>query len=155
MALEEFLTFKHGNDEDLKNGRCDLFVEDVLQKKTYAIEAKHALQNIGERCEDKYLNVKRKFNGAWRDASKLHKSEAAVRVAACFVVPQLPLGEAEDRGVSVMLDEWLNGISAKIKADALAWVFPKASRDLCAEDGKLYPGVCLLLRVRARARRKI
>lgn len=154
LSLEEFSTTKHGDDENLRNGRCDLLITDTLNDKSYALEAKHAWQNIGLRCEDRYFKAERKLGAAWRDASKLHKSEAAVRVAACFVIPQLPAVEVDGDDLSEALDEWVEGMSQRVKADAIAWVFPKASRSLGAENGRLYPGVCLLLRVRTRARRK-
>lgn len=154
LALEEFSTRKH-DDEGLRNGRCDLLITDIKNDNTFAVEAKHAWQNIRERCAGEYKKTKLKLHAAWGDASKLHKTEASVRVAACFVVPQIPVAEVEGNDLPGVVDEWLEGLAQKIKVDAFAWVFPKSSRNLVARNGRLYPGVCLLLRVRTRSKRKL
>lgn len=154
LSLEEFSTQKHGDDKIFINGRCDLLITNTINDKSYAIEAKHTTQNIGERCEDRYFKAERKLEAAWKDVSKLHKSEASVRVAACFVIPQLPAVEVNGNDLSEVLDKWVDEMHRRVKADAFAWIFPKTSRNLTAENGRLYPGVCLILRVRTRARRR-
>lgn len=151
LALEEFSTYKYGEDAALKNGRCDLWISRPNNDTSFAIEAKQVWQRIGDRVEDTYQRVREGMTRARRDASKLHKTEAKTRVAGCFVVPSIPASQAKGESFRKSLAKWLKDLQENVPADAIASVFPESSESLEAGNGRIYPGVCLLLNVRMRA----
>ena len=151
LALEEFSTYKHGEDAALKNGRCDLWISRPDGETSFAIEAKQVWQGIGDRVGDRYQRVCEGMARALRDASKLHKTEARIRVAGCFVVPSIPASQANGCSSRRWLATWLKDLQKAVHADAIASVFPKSSELLEAGNGRIYPGVCLILKVRMRA----
>ena len=151
LALEEFSTYKHGEDAALKNGRCDLRLIKPRNETSYAIEAKQVWQGVGELVTDRYQRVREGMARARKDASKLHKTEAKTRLAGCFVVPSIPASQADGTHSRKRLEKWLKELQHKVPADAIAWAFPESSNALEADNGRIYPGVCLLLNVRMRA----
>lgn len=151
LALEEFSTYKHGEDAALKNGRCDLWISHPSNDMSFAIEAKQVWQRIGGRVDDEYKRVREGMTRALMDASKLHKTEARTRVAGCFVVPSIPASQAKGEGFRRSLTKWLKDLQEEVPAHAIASVFPESSESLEASNGRIYPGVCLLLKVRMRA----
>jgi len=154
IALEEFSTVKHGVDGDEKNGRCDLYCALENHEASFAFEAKQAWQKIGRRVPNRLAEVNSKLNDAWDDVSKLQRTQGAVRVAACFVAPRLFATEADENGgVNACLQGWMEELKEDVSFDALAWVFPESSTDLTGTRGRLYPGVCLILKVRKRAKK--
>lgn len=154
IALEEFSTVKHGVDGAEANGRCDLYCALENHEASFAFEAKQAWQKIGRRVTDRLAEVRSRLDDAWVDVSKLHKTQGGVRVAACFVAPRIFAEEAnENGGINACLHGWMEELEEKLSFDALAWVFPKSSADLTGTRGRLYPGVCLILKVRRRAKK--
>lgn len=150
LALEEFSTLKRDGRGEHKNGRCDLYLMNKDEGGlSFAFEAKQAQQNMGARTSQSLGRVEKKFIGAWNDTGKLRRSEAQKRVAACFVVPKMPVGQAGD--IDGALKSWLDEVENKVSWDALAWVFPKEARRLQHARGKVFPGVVLLMRERLRA----
>lgn len=153
VSLEEFSTQKHGEDH-MKNGRCDLYMAKESHKISFAIEAKQAWQNIGENAHDMVSESITQFNLAWRDASKLLKIEASCRLAACFAIPRLPKSQVDkisSQSLEEKIDSWLSEIKSSIQPDIIAWVFPESTRNLASDNDRIFPGVCLLLKVRHRA----
>ncbi|MDR2364820.1 MAG: hypothetical protein LBD68_03070 [Zoogloeaceae bacterium] len=139
LALEEYGTQKrHGV------GRCDLYVANKTV--SFAVEAKLAWQNIGDRVSAPYQQISEKWGQAWTDTGELHKDEADHRVLACFIAPRFPAS-----GKDVNLAEWREGLAREFSPDALAWVFPESSASLRNSRQRIYPGVCLLLQTRKRA----
>lgn len=151
LALEEFSTYKHGEDAALKNGRCDLLIASFASDLSFAIEAKQVWQGVGDLVGDKYQAVREGMKRALADASKLCKTEAKIRVGGCFVVPSIPSSQRNSPGNRKALSEWLKNLQAEAHADAIASVFPASSEHLEASSGRIYPGVSLLLTVRFRA----
>lgn len=151
LALEEFSTYKHGEDSALKNGRCDLWISRTNSETSFAIEAKQVWQGIGDFVGDRYQRVREGMACARKDASKLHKTEAKTRVAGCFVVPSIPASQVNGESFRKRLAKWLKDLQGEVHADAIASVFPESSELLEAGNGRIYPGVCLLLNVRMRA----
>ena len=164
LALEEFGTVKHSKSKEAKtaHGRSDLYITKENHENSFAIEAKQAWQNIGDNAD--HLNsTKIKFSGAWNDAGNLEKDEASTRVAACFVTPyilkkQFSTHESQfSTKAQVELNEvvlkWLNSVNENLKPDVIAWIFPQSDKkDQVKElDGYVYPGVCLLLKIRSRS----
>lgn len=154
LALEEFSTLKRDGRGEHKNGRCDLY---LLNKgeggMSFAFEAKQAQQNMGARTFESLGRVEKKLTGAWGDTGKLRRSEAQKRVAMCFVVPKMPVSEAD--GIDGALKSWLDGVENEVPWDALAWVFPEQARRLERGCGRVFPGVVLLMQERRRAARAL
>lgn len=152
IALEEFSTKKHGENGGVKHGRCDLY----LSNKTvsFVIEAKQAWQNIGDRTASNTAEANRMFALAWEDAAKLSKTEADHRLAACFIVPRLPEAQVNEENTPIeeRLDDWLENIKTELKPDTIAWVFPEGTRNLTSSNDRIFPGVCLVLKERRRAK---
>lgn len=155
VAIEEFSTQKHGGgDGQLKNGRCDLYLAKGGHDVSFAIEAKQAWQNIGDRTKDSLSKSRDMVKAAKKDAAKLQKFEAKYRFAACFLIPRFPQSQSDiDGGINIeeRLGCWLERIEAELKPDGMAWVFPKSAQNLSSESGKIYPGVCLVMFERKRA----
>jgi len=151
LALEEFSTYKHGEDAVLKKGRCDLLIASFDRDLSFAVEAKQVWQGVGDLVGDKYQRVREGMKRAVADASKLHKTEAKIRVGGCFVVPSIPPSQRDRPGNRKALSEWLKNLQVEARADAIASVFPASSEHLEASSGYIYPGVSLLLKVRMRA----
>ncbi len=153
IALEEFPTIKKGEHGSKKSGRCDLFIAN--EGRTFAFEAKMVspLIDFGNEkaiCE----KIGGTFAGAWRDIGDVTADEADVRLAACFVVPRFKVNQFEGKRVDNLegsINKVVESLEKFVQFDAMASVFPASSRDI--EDAPkryLYPGVCLLLRVRKR-----
>lgn len=165
IALEEYSTRKHDheNGERLaKNGRCDLYCANPSKAVSYAIEAKQAWQNIGKRVSDPFAEVSEKFKDSKDDAMLLDKQEAATRVGACFVIPRFPANELDASSNSFLgVQDWLrrmqNDPRINKQYDAIAWVFPYNDEEQfpISDSGKLYPGVCLLLKARMKSRKRV
>lgn len=155
VALEEYSTNKRGGDGDDTYGRCDLYMENG--KISYAIEAKHAWQPIGG---SGISYAEKKINLAWKDVGSLQNDEADIRIAATFIIPsiaksQLSNEEAiDDKHIDVLMDKWLktfqNELEKKYSVDALAYVYNPSERHINAQ-GRLFPGIVLLLQYRQRA----
>lgn len=147
-ALEEYSTKKHGEtcDDDKRYGRCDLYIA-KRDGVSFAIEAKHAWQDIGDRCQDRLRASEAKFKAAVEDARKLqNKEDADHRLAACFILPRLP--EKQNNNIDSKIKEWLKDTVKMKNVDAIAWCFPKTSRELLSgQHNYIYPGVCLAINV--------
>jgi hypothetical protein len=152
IALEEYSTIKRSSEEktsSTSNGRCDLYVAN--NEKSFAFEMKNAWQNIrSSKSGASYKKASEQFEAAWNDAGSLIKNEADTRLAGCFIVPywhgkSITIAEEE-------LSKWRDHLKENIKsgADALAWVFPEICKSLTSSNGYIYPGVCLLLKIRQR-----
>lgn len=150
IALEEFSTLKRGVETVSKNGRCDLYVAKKDHDNSFAFEAKPAWQTMRS---DGISKITAQLEEAWKDAGKLKKIEGKTRVAACFAIPNVPSRLTGNNFDSQIL-EWLTDALNTVKWDAVAWVFPKESRQLKSEAGtRIFPGVLLVLQERHRSNR--
>lgn len=168
VALEEFATEKRrgdvpeGNRDDgeSKNGRCDLYIGRPTEKGSdFAIEAKQAWQSIGPKGS-RTSDMMRVRAAAWKDASKLDRYEAKVRLAVTFVVPFVPASCVRKPGIEPLLSSWfeLDPFSKKRTPAArapLAWacVFPAKAHCFKNDRGRVYPGVGLVAELRQKAAR--
>ncbi len=147
VALEEYSTLKRGDEKESKNGRCDLYIAKGSHNSSFAFEAKQAWQTIRN---PEHQVVANRLIGAWNDAGKLNKQEAGTRVAACFIIPRIPMKLASD-DFDAQLNLWVKDVLANIQWDAIAWSFPRNCRQLKNERGRIFPGVMLVLQERKRA----
>lgn len=154
VALEEYQTVKRGRNEDSKNGRCDLFLHQTAEGISFALEAKQAWQNIGKHVTDRCNEVRAKFRGnggAWSDSARLDRTEASIRLAACFVVPRLPASQVEKvDDLAELLDDWKTELRRTDSWGAFAWVFPKRKTLMPIAHERVFPGVCLVIKQRHR-----
>lgn len=170
IALEEYSTLKrHSECDELtgkvkeRNGRCDLYLASPNACAQYAIEAKQAWQPIGDRVNDPYARLIRRYDKAFDDAGSLHKNEATHRLAATFCVPSISIQtltkqERDGDSLDDIIAKWCKGLMnhKKIRYDAIAYCFPKNTRHLSYEEGKrIYPGVALFLKERNKARKTL
>jgi len=152
LALEEYSTTKRCIQGQPRNGRCDLYLLDRNEGgMSFAVEAKQARQNMGKRVSQNLNRLDAQFADAWRDAGQIHRGEGDKRVAACFVMPRLPLEEADT--LDEALDFWLNDVREQVEYDALAWVFPEEARRFQGRKARVSPGVVLVMQERQRATR--
>ncbi len=163
VALEEYSTVKRTATRDSDTGRvvrhrgrCDLYLASPNGSSQFAIEAKQAWQPIGSRVKAPFSKVKIKAAAAWDDAGKLNRHEASHRLAATFCVPSIPTGVLESHlrqggSMEKIIDEWIKGLHDNVNYDAIAYVFPRKSRELEADWGRVYPGVALILKRRLKA----
>lgn len=154
IALEEYSTSKRGDETDSKNGRCDLYITEKNHDNSFAFEAKLAWQTMRF---DGVGKIKILIKGAWEDAGNLEKTEAKTRVAACFAIPRIPARFARTDDFDSQVLKWLEQVLSDVPWDAVAWVFPKDSRQLkntSQNKPQIYPGVLLILRKRNRANNK-
>lgn len=154
IALEESPTRKKGRGLGEKHGRCDLWV--ATSRKSFAFEAKQIspLVKAGdEQTAAKSANeqlTNKQPNSAWNDVGSVANDEADVRIAACFFVPRFNKG-LEGNPLEPCLNVLVEYLKKNTPADAIAWVFPETNRGIFLSTQKhLFPGVCLLLRVRDR-----
>lgn len=151
IALEEYSTSKRGDETGSKNGRCDLYMAKKDHDNSFAFEAKPAWQTMRS---DGVSKIENQLLEAWKDAGKLEKKEAATRVAACFAIPRIPTQLVSNGDFDNQVLEWLNDALENVEWDAVAWVFPKDSRQLKHINknmSRIYPGVLLVLQERRRA----
>lgn len=145
IALEEYSTRKRSDDGTEKAGRCDLYLDST--EISFAIEAKQAWQKIGPRVKDKTSTTKDVFKLALNDAKKLRvKKEAEHRLAMCFIVPLLPKSNTKDHLLNKTLGNWLTEIGKQLSPELIAWSFPKGARELASNSGRIFPGVCLIVK---------
>lgn len=91
---------------------------------------------------------------AREDAGTLKRIEAETRVAACFAIPRMPTRHASNNFDS-QIEKWLNHAIKNVKWDAIAWVFPKESRQIMNEaETRIFPGVLLVLQEKNRANKR-
>jgi hypothetical protein len=153
IALEEYSTEKLAPSESegpLKaNGRCDLWLSHG--KRSFAIEAKQSWQSIGRQVKSQNKWAKRKYTAAFKDAGRLIRAEADSRLAMLFIAPSFPAREIENTGAAgatALINDWLETLPRDFKQiGAMAYIFPKETR--CFDlNGRIYPGVVLLVRQR-------
>lgn len=160
VALEEYSTRKKGrlptkkgiDSGRLIGGRCDLYVSH--QSTSFAIEAKQAWQNIGNRAHAN--RVDEAMNLAWNDCGHLHRTEADIRLAVVFAVPYISITEVTgDDGKSIdygKVDSKVNNWIKKCASacDAYAACFPRRIGMFVSKRGYIYPGILLMVRARYR-----
>jgi hypothetical protein len=152
VAVEEFPTTKRGENGTEKNGRCDLYIANGDHEVSFGIEAKQAWQGSSVSQVEFFGAVKTKMGQAWNDAGALQRTEASQRVACCFIIPRFHRNHLENNEIfEIRLKKWVEAIkNANIKHDGFAYMFPKESRGLLNNENYIFPGVCMLLRVRKR-----
>lgn len=93
------------------------------------------------------------FDDAWQDAGNLQNWQGDYRISACFINPMLPNSEKFEIEV---LHTWIEAIKRELSPDMIAWAFPESSRELNnSNTKKIYPGVCLSMKLRKRANKNI
>ena len=151
LALEEYSTSKRGDEAGSKNGRCDLYMAKKNHGNSFAFEAKQAWQTMRS---DGISKISGRLIKAREDAGTLKRIEAETRVAACFAIPRMPTRHASNNFDS-QIEKWLNHAIKNVKWDAIAWVFPKESRQIMNEaETRIFPGVLLVLQEKNRANKR-
>lgn len=135
IALEEFVA------EPEAARRCDLYLADH-RGFSAVIEAKQCWQQVQDPASS-FAEIASQLAASVQEIENLPKDQAAYRLGACFVAPSF--GDAPD--YEEQLSDWLGELHARQLADALAWHFPASARPLLAQDGRHYPGACLLLKL--------
>jgi len=147
IALEEYSSRKR---KDRRNalGRCDLYFS--IGNKKYVAEAKQCWLNAGSRTQDMEVNVRKCLGEACED-SKQNRSEhqgGETLIGIAFIVPRIPPSDLENEVVGERIkavQDALTGIAGN--ECALAWIFPRDSRDITADDdGYIYPGTAVLIK---------
>lgn len=158
-ALEEYSTQKHSRAQskvsgrgNMATGRCDLLV--ATKDYGFAIEAKQVWHPMGSNKD----SIAKRLIPAWNDAGVLDIEEADYRLAATFIVPSFAKRFANDKDHIEKINSWINKQSSfrtpKGSRRAVAYVFSK-DRFISDQNGRVYPGVILVLEERQRARRNV
>ncbi|WP_143269408.1 hypothetical protein [Mangrovitalea sediminis] len=124
------------------------------QSTDFAIEAKQAWQNIGDRA--RVDRVAEAMELAWDDCGNLHHTEANIRLAAVFAAPFIAkssilaadMCSIDRQLLRHKVSKWVNESTAN--CDAFAACFPSKVEKFINKNGYLFPGVLLLLRARYR-----
>ena len=148
IALEEYASRKRKGHKKA-HGRCDLYFR--MGRNGYVAEAKHCWLRAGVRAENMSEKVRKCLSSACNDARKntpsLYRNETLLGIA--FVVPRIPQSDLEKGAVGERIEDVqgaLIGIAKKEKC-ALAWIFPRGSREMAAEDDNcIYPGTAVLIK---------
>lgn len=130
IALEEYSLTKRGG----RAGRADLWVK--MPTEVFSFEAKQtwptAIEGRAKKLAAYWLGE------ATRDASRIPKTEAAVRAGVVFVVPDLP----RSRQTSFDPDAFVREV-AGVRHDFVAWWFaPKPWPENYRR--RVYPGVVII-----------
>jgi hypothetical protein len=126
-------------------------MEHKIGYKEYVAEAKQCWLNAGSRTRDMNGPVLDYLDQACKDAKTNipdHQGGEAV-LGITFVVPRIPQYDLENEAVGERIKEvqdTLLGIAKKERC-ALAWIFPRGSRKMAAEeDNYIYPGTAVLIK---------
>ena len=139
VALEEYATQKVSKKK-LTTGRCDLFIDTGSAR--FACEIKQRFTSLGRGWRGDISDVRAAFDMACEDARKLLPNEGR-RLAICFITPSFPA--AESRYADACLDDWIVKMQS-LDWDAIAWCFPEKAWRLRWKNGRVYPGVVILIR---------
>lgn len=152
IVFEEYSSRKFRGRRNV-HGRCDLYfsMEHKMGYKEYVVEAKQCWLNAGSRAKDMNGPLQDYIDRACKDAKNnrpdLRGGEALLGVT--FVVPRLPQYDLENEAVGERIKEvqdTLLGI-AKKERGALAWIFPRVSRNMTSDDdGYTYPGTAVFIK---------
>lgn len=136
-AVEEYTAMKQDRITGKRSGRIDLYL--ASDETSACVEAKQCWVAPGTHT----ATLKAKMASAVRDAKKDH--DASQKIAAVFYVMRVSANEITE----VILKAEVERVR-KIKPDALAWCFPKATRLLKSakqeHQGFVWPGVIMALK---------
>jgi len=144
-AFEEFVTSKrmvskrgrHGKGA----GRGDIMFE--IGQETFIAEAKQCWPILGYRNHSAINTVKKALREARIQSSRL-PSEGK-KLGIVFAVPRLH--ESKQRDSEKILHNFVSRFRA-FKNTTISWVFPKGRRtSVMDEDGYIYPGIALMLKL--------
>lgn len=140
IALEEYQTEKHvSRRRGNRYGRGDLYLK--VGREEYILEAKQVWCGVGSGARNSLQQVSAALERATHDVKRA-KSYGERRLAAVFVVPMIPKLRSGD--IDGRIAWWLEEVRG-LDFTYLAWAFPPNARGL-SDEGRLYPGVCVLLR---------
>jgi hypothetical protein len=143
VALEEYITRKKHKGSE-RAGRCDLSFRFTKNGDKFACEAKYLLLPLGGTLENK---IKRQIEGniakAVKDARKLDKSEGR-KLAFCFIVPRFSPTKKRPAIKRALIK--LTSMLQEMRLDAIAWFFPKRTKDLRWTTNVCCPGVMLVVK---------
>lgn len=148
IVLEEYASRKRKGRRNAL-GRCDLYF--TIEHKEYVAEAKQWWLNAGSRARHMDVNVRKCLDEACED-SKQNRPEhqgGETIIGIAFIVPRIPQSDLENEVVGERIKEVQDVLIeiAKKEKCALAWVFPRGSRKLEAEDDNyIYPGAAVMIK---------
>src|SRR5216117_2327566 len=108
----------------------------------FVVEGKLRWCPIGSTAREGAAGIRRALAAACNDVRRL-KGYGERRLGMVFAVPSLPWAQREK--THSLVAKWLEKIRI-VPTDGLAWTFPRSTRRLAAENGRIYPGVVLLMR---------
>lgn len=152
IALEEFqyekidVSLSGETDEDIQKnwaGRCDLWISS--ERAEELIEAKFRWINMRS---DKMIDIaQRVLDDAVRDATNTKGLDDIKAIGVAFLpvyTKANKLNLQDNELIHLLINETINN-ACKIKADAIAWCFPKRLRQHVAQKHDNYlPGVIVL-----------
>lgn len=147
FAFEEFsverkIDTKRGSRR--KNGRCDIEFE--LKRKYYIAEAKQCWPTLGQHKEDAVQKVSSSLEQAEIQVAQVWE-KGYHSLAMAFVIPRIPIGYTDETESSLL---GLASELGNLPKTTVAWVFPKATRQLRPPRTSpfynlIYPGVILAI----------
>ena len=150
IALQEFKTKKKVRGEEPWTGRGDLWIRtdtDTGWKEEF-IEAKHEFVPLSG-AKDKNglpIKIKESMKEATKDAKKAkggyhYVTALAVVFASVSAAPTTPTDEIDQQII-----DFCEGIKSSRDYHALAWCFPKETRELQNKKNYYYPGIVMLVK---------
>ena len=148
IALQEFKTEKKIRGKEPWTGRGDLWIYTGSVGKEESIEAKHKFVPLSAAKEKNGLPtaIKESMKEATKDAKKAkggyhYVTALAVVFASVSAAPTTPTDEIDQQII-----DFCEGIKSSRDYHALAWCFPKETRELQNKKGYYYPGIVMLVK---------
>ncbi len=121
------------------NGRVDLYF--CVRRKDFMAEAKMCWPRCGRLHPTRQRRIEESLALACKDIA-ISAPHGQRRLGMVFVAPRWR--RSLKREIDARIEAWISKI-AGVKCDAVAWIFPKATRTTHSSDF-LYPGVAVLIK---------
>lgn len=147
-AFEEYSEDKRGS-RIRTSGRIDLWFS--YRKEEFKAEAKQCWLR-SHRPIEAFRHAQRFIKKAKHDAGKLNP-DGMRRLAIVFGAVMFPKSRRDERAVHIKSAVAL-AKNKKLRADAVAWVFPKLNHELVSSDNYVLPGIIIWIKEVQRSRKK-
>ena len=149
IALQEYKAVKKVGNEGSWVGRGDMWICTDTDGKEEFIEAKHIFISLS--ADEELPTIKTSMKEATKAAKETKRGQnAGTALAVVFASAFAPKSAIDENNKIDEIDQLIKGFCERIKSsadyDALAWCFPKETRDLQHDKGRYYPGIAMLVK---------
>lgn len=148
--MQEFRANKKDRGQEAKAGRADLWICTDTDWKEELIEAKHIFVSLsGAKDKDGLpTTIKNPMEEATLDAKKAQGGQRDVTAhAVVFASLYAKSAIDENNEIDQLIKVFCETIKSSADYHALAWYFPKETRDLKDQKKRyIYPGIAMLVK---------